>query len=69
MFREYYKRHNVEFLDNGNVVRYTEAVRNEFVPEMSIGSGDDRVTLINLPYFNVMTKYGSESNTLLYGAL
>ena len=61
VFREIYMRHNIKFSDNQELVSYSEAIQNQFIPEMSIGSLDDEISIINLPYVKVMSKFGRES--------
>ncbi len=46
--REFRKKENVTFNGNGTV-SYVEKKWYEFVPEMSVGSDDDEVTVINIP--------------------
>ena len=61
VFKETFRRHNVTFSADKDQVTFSEAVQNTFVPEMSIGSLDDEVTIINLPYVKVMSKFSNES--------
>ncbi|KAI3650938.1 hypothetical protein MP228_004419 [Amoeboaphelidium protococcarum] len=68
VYREYYYRHG-QFTDDGAIYRYTESIQNKFVPEMSAGPANDTLTIVNLAYFQTMSTYGDESDTLLFGSL
>ena len=43
------------------MVSYADATTNTFVPALSNGTLQDTITMLNLPYVKVMSKFGSES--------
>lgn len=67
VFREQFRHVNVTFTPDGNQVSYSDKVTNTFVPEMSNGTLQDKVSILNLPYVKVMSKMGSESGVMRAG--
>jgi hypothetical protein len=65
VFREFYRHQNVSFSADGSQVSYADSIINRFVPELSNGSLADRITLLNLPYIKIASRYGRTESQLL----
>lgn len=64
VFREYYSRNNFNFSQDGTLMSYSDTVQQQFVPELSNGSLDDILNIVNLPYVKVMSAVGGEKNVM-----
>lgn len=52
------------FSDDGNLVSFSDSFTNTFVPELSNGTLEDQITLVNLPYLKIVYNTESELNLL-----
>lgn len=47
--KEVFEKKNVEFLENGYVVRYSPVTTLFFEPSLSAGTESDTITFLNIP--------------------
>lgn len=50
LYREVWERRNVEFL-GVNLLKYSQVTTIYFAPELSNGTEDDELTLLNIPAY------------------